>query len=186
MNCNIIYYISKFVNFEEYKQLSLINNEIRKKLLFNIPNYIKKEFAINELLNEGYPLKLLELFNPIKLYNITLIKNKINSGATEYIDYINSSFFKKYPIIRGNDRMNRPYISFYYNNHVTTLFQRYTNDKIRWVTGGGNPFNNSVCSFDFDNLYYQESDTIKILSELLNKDFYIQNNIKYELNKIIK
>ena len=182
MNYNIIFCISQFVKFNEYRKLSLLNKEIRNKLLSKIPYYIKLEFAINELLLDKYPIKLLTIFNPIKLYKVPIIYKKIYRGNTNYIDYIDSSYFKKYSIIRGIDEINRSYISFYYNNKVTTLFQRYNDDISRWVTGGGSPFGNNVCVFDFDDLNYKESDTIIILSNLLNYGLYIHENIKYELN----
>lgn len=187
MNSNIIYCISKFVNFKEYRKLSLLNKENRKKLitLKNIPIYIKKEFAIEQLLEEKYPIKLLQIFNPIKLYNIPIIKIKIYPGSTCYIDYLNSTYFKTYPIIRGIDKLNRLYISFYYNNKVTTLFQRYSDDKIRWVTGGCNPFDTSVCIFDFDDKYKEPDKTIKILSELLNNNVSNFENKIFKLNEIL-
>lgn len=186
MNSHVVYNISKFVNLYEYIQLSLIKSDIRKILYLkqNIPYHIKLEFIMNELVRNKFPKKLLEIFNPIKLYKVPIIKNKIYPGTTSYIDYINPSYFKIYPIIRGVDKINRLYISFYYNNKVTTIFQRYSDDNIRWVTGGCNPIDTSVHVFDFDNAYYEESPTIKILSELLNNDFCIYENIKYELNKI--
>jgi hypothetical protein len=186
MNINIIYCISRFVNFNEYRELSLLNKESRKLLYFNedIPHNIKYEFAINQLLKEKYPIKLLQIFNPIKLYNVPFMKNKIYPGSTSYIDYLNLTYFVNNPIIRGLDKLNRLYISFYYNDKVTTLFQRYSDENIRWVTGGCNPFDSSVCVFDFDEKYYKESDTIRILSELLNNKISNFDNKIYKLNQV--
>lgn len=183
MNNNLILCISKFINFTEYKHLSLINREINKLLLYKIPYNIKLEYVHKEL--SFFPEKLLKIFNPIKLYKIPIIEKKIYSGCTHYIDYIDHTFFKKYSIIRGIDELNRPYISFYYNNIVTTLFQRYSDDKIRWVTAGKNPFGNNVCVFDFDNVHYKENEVIIILADLINNGFSNFDNIEYRLNKVI-
>jgi hypothetical protein len=181
---DIIIYISKFINYKEYEKLSRLNNYINQKLLIKIPRYIKLQ-CIFEKLNI-YPQKLLDIFDPFKLYKVPNIKIKIYSGNTEYIDYINSSFFSTYPIIKGIDELNRPYISFYYNNKITTLFQRYTYDKIRWVTGGCSPTGNFVSVIDFDEkLECSDNETIIILSNLLNNNICTYDNITYKLNEII-
>jgi len=168
MNNDIILYISKFVHLQEYNNLSLINKNILKNLKSNIPMHIKTEFAINELLKGGYPITLMYVFDPIKLYKIPIYPKKIYKGFTDYIDYINPTYFINTFIIRGKDEVNRPFISFYYNNKITTLFQRYTDNSTRWVTGGENDFGNRVFVFDLSNIYYFNDPIIKILSELLN------------------
>ena len=183
MNNNIILYnISKFIIFDEYRNLSLISCDIRKELMSNIPLHIKNEFAIKELIYDGYPLQLLYIFNPIKLYNIPIYPKKIFRGFTDYIDYIDPSYFNNISIIRGKDELNRAYISFYYNNKITTIFQRYTDNKTRWVSGGENTFGNRVFVFDLTNNYYYNDTLIKILSKLLNNKIYIENNKIYKLN----
>lgn len=168
MNNDIIIYISKFVNLQDYINLSLINKNIRINLTSNIPIYIKNEFAINELLLAGYPLTLMYVFDPIKLYKVPIYPIRINRGFTDYIDYITPNYFINTFIIRGRDEVNRPYISFYYNNIITTLFQRYTDNSTRWVTGGENNFGSRVFVFDLSNKYYFDDPIIKILSGLLN------------------
>jgi len=172
-NNNIIIYISKFLNFNEYRNLSLINCNIRKELTLNIPLHIKSEFAIIELIKFGYPLLLLYIFDPIKLYQIPIYPKKIYRGFTDYIDYIDSDYFIKSTIIRGKDEVNRPFISFYYNNKITTLFQRYTDNNMRWVTGGENNFSNRVFVLDLNNLNYLNDPIIIILSNLLNNLNYL-------------
>ena len=185
MDNDIIIYISQFINYKEYEKLSKLNNYINKKLLMKIPRHIKLQFILEKL--NIYPKEMLNMFDPIKLYKVPTIKCKIYSGNTEYIDYINSSFFPIYPIIRGIDELNRPYISFHYNNKITTLFQRYTHDKIRWVTGGSSPTGNFVSVIDFDEKnQYSDNETIIILSNLLNNNICTYDNIIYKLNEIIK
>jgi hypothetical protein len=182
MNNDIILYISKFLNLQEYNNLSLINKNTLKNLKSNIPTHIKTEFAINELLKAGYPRTLMYVFDPIKLYKTPIYPNKIYRGFTDYIDYINPEYFINTSIIRGRDEVNRPFISFYYNNIITTLFQRYTDNSTRWVTGGQNNFNNRVFVFDLSNMYYFDDPIIIILSELLKNNLYIHDNIIYKLN----
>ena len=166
---DIIIIISKYVLFNEYKNISQTNKKYNKFLLNNIPIYIKKEYAINNL-NE-YPIKLLELFNPIKLYN-TPICNIKKIGHGDYIDFLNITNFKNTNIIRGIDKYKRPFISFLYNqekNIITTLFQRYTEDKYRWVSGGRTPLYGNTIVVDFDN-YYKETDDINILINFFNNN----------------
>jgi len=184
MILNLILCISNYVNLNEYEALSLLNSEVRKKLILKIPFYIKLEFIINELKKDLIPCKLISLINPLNLYKVPKLSNKIYCGNTQYIDFINKSYFKKKSIIRGYDILNRPFISFHYNNKITTIFQRYCDDNTRWVTGGENPLSNSVSTsiFDFDDLYFKMSDTLLILMGLLNNGFYIHENIKYKLN----
>lgn len=164
----MIYLISLYTNFNEYKNLSLLNKKINKLLLKNIPYYIKKEFAINNL--SEYPDKLLELINPIKLYKIPIFKI-INYYNIDYIDFLKKDNFNNKLFIRGIDKYNRPFISFYFKEEkkVTTLFQRYTNDKYRWVSGGSLPFESGTIVIDFDN-YYKEDENIKFFIDYFNNN----------------
>ena len=169
MNNDIIFYnISKFLCFNEYKNVSLINFNIRKNLICNIPYHIKIEYSSKKLIKDGYPLNLLKVLNPIKLYKVPIYPQKIFRGCTDYIDYIDSTYFINTFIIRGKDELNRPYISFHYNNKVTTLFQRYSNNKYKWVSGGENDYMNNIFLYDFLNNYLKNDPLIIKLIELLN------------------
>uniref|UniRef100_A0A6C0ECJ1 Uncharacterized protein n=1 Tax=viral metagenome TaxID=1070528 RepID=A0A6C0ECJ1_9ZZZZ len=166
---NLIIIISQFVLFDEYKNLFQTNKILSKILFKNRSQAIKKEYAIRNL--KHYPKKLLELFNPIKLYNTPVyVINKYGWG--DYIDFINISNFNNVNIIRGIDKWKRPFISFLYdkqNRIVTTIFQRYTEDKYRWVSGGPTPLGKNTIVIDFDE-HYRETDEIKILIDFFNNN----------------
>jgi len=155
----IIIVISKYTIFNEYKNISQINKIINKSLLNDIPYHIKKEYAIKNL--KEFPYKLLELFDPIKLYKTPVYKI-INQDDRDYIDYIKiSNFNENNNFIRGIDKYNRPFISFLFDKQtkkVGTLFQRYTFDKYRWVTGGSTPFGGYTIIYDFDNFYKETAE----------------------------
>lgn len=122
------------------------------------------------------------------MYKIPKISNIHECGFTGYIDNIPSSYFENSAIIRDIASGNRPYISFSYNDKITTLFQRYTDDKL-WVSCCDQPINYGVCIINYreynkNNLENTSSITLKILSDLLNYGYSIYEDIKYELNTI--
>lgn len=169
INNDIIILISKFCKFEEYKNISVCNKMLFNQLMKNIPFHIKKEFAIKNL--SEYPDKLLELFDPIKLYKTPIIKIK-KYGWGDYIDFLNISNFNNNIFLRGTDKHKRPFISFLIdkkNNIVTTLFQRYSEDKYRWVSGGPTPLGKMTIVVDFDQ-YYKETENIKYIIDFFNNN----------------
>jgi len=164
---DIILLLLNYVKFNEYKEISQINKDIYKKTRYNIPYRIKKEYAIKNL--SGYPNKLFDIFDPIKLFKLNNIYIK-NGFIGDYIDFLDKSHFKNNNLIRGNDLYNRYFISFKYEYenqfYVTTLFQRYSNDIYRWVSGGKSPFGYTII-IDFDE-YFIENDAIKFYINLFN------------------
>jgi hypothetical protein len=167
MNDNVILILSKFLQFQEYESLCITNKSNNLILFNNIPLYIKKEYAISNL--KEYPIKLLELFDPIKLFKTPIYKIK-KYGWGDYIDFLNVSNFNNTNFIRGIDKYDRAFISILFskeNKIITTLFQRYTGDKYRWVSGGNTPHSTIVVDFD---RYYKESNDIKFLIDFFNKN----------------
>jgi hypothetical protein len=164
---NSIFVISKFILLDEYINLFQTNKLISKILFNNTPYHIKHEYALKHL--KEYPPKMLELLNPIKLYKIPIfIINKYGWG--DYIDYINIEYFNTSKIIRGIDKYNRPFISFLIDenrNIITTLFQRYTDDKYRWVSGGRTPLEMGTMVINFDE-HYKETEELKIIIDFFN------------------
>jgi hypothetical protein len=66
------------------------------------------------------------------------------NGSTDYIDFLQPKDLTA-PIMRGIDCFRRPFITFRYmvsdgrnsdNMEVETIFQRYTDDKLCWTSGG--------------------------------------------------
>jgi hypothetical protein len=169
LNNDIIIYISNYLLFNEYRNISFVNKIINKTLTNNIPLYIKIEFACNNL--KKYPDKLLELFNPIKLYKTPIYKIK-NHGCSDYIDFINITNFDNNNFIRGIDKYNRPFISFLFdktNTLVITLFQRYSDNKYRWVSGGPTPLGKCTIVIDFDH-NYEETEEIRHIIDYFNNN----------------
>ena len=83
---------------------------------------------------------------------------------------------------------NRAFISFYYNDKLITLFQKYTYEDL-WITCGDQPIDYGVYVIDYKKynkniLEDTSSITLKILSDLLNFEYSIYKDIRYELNSI--
>jgi len=163
---DLIILISKYLLFNEYKNISFLNNYINKSLFFNIPLYIKLEYLNNNL--EEYPSELIKILNPFKLYKIPKIKIK-RYFIGDYIDFLDKSYFINSNIVRGIDKYNRPFISILYNKEkslITTLFQRYTDDKYRWVTGGPNICNGMTIIINFDLINSNNDDAFILLNQI--------------------
>lgn len=163
---DFIILISKYVLFNEYKNISYLNKYINTQLFLNIPLHIKLEYLNNNL--KEYPVELIKILNPFKLYKIPKIKIK-RYYIGDYIDFLDISYFKNSNIVRGIDKYNRPFISILYNKEkslITTLFQRYTDDKYRWVTGGPNIFNGMTVIINFDLINSNNEEAFILLNQI--------------------
>lgn len=168
----LYYNISFYLDLESYIKLYSTSKELNI-LLKNIPYYIQKEYCLKKL--KMFPEQLLELFDPVKLYKIPIVDLKNRVGFTHYIDFITYEYFNNTNIIRGIDCYNRPFISFYYKisksdqitENVITLFQRYSDDKYSWTTGG-----DEIPNYPIDRIYFENENEInnkkKIFTNLFN------------------
>jgi len=165
LNNDLIILVSHYINLDEYKSLSCLNKYINNSLIKNVPDYIKLEYIITKL--KEYPIELLNYLNPIKIYKLPFIKIK-KFFYGDYIDFLDKTYFKTTNVIRGIDKFNRPFISLLYNKEeslVTTLFQRYSDNKFRWVTGGPNHFGGATIVFDTDYIDKNEK-AILLLNQI--------------------
>lgn len=83
--------ISKYINYIDYWALYKTNSDNYNNLISNYDkfklDYIKNKLSI-------YPLILINLLDPIKLYNIKTINIGNRCGFTDYIDFLRKKIFK--------------------------------------------------------------------------------------------
>lgn len=191
--------ISKYINYIDYWALYKTNSDNYNNLISNYDkfklDYIKNKLSI-------YPLILINLLDPIKLYNIKTINIGNRCGFTDYIDFLRKKDFQNTNLIKGIDMYNRPFISILYNivslnnkteklyPRVLTIFQRYSDCKYRYVYGGDHiPGTSSVLLILDDTIF--TDDIFLIFIELINNkkveytytDIY-NLSIKVKLNLI--
>ena len=154
LNNNIILLLLNYLKLDNIIYLYSINKYLYNIIIFNIPKDIKINYCKNKL--NMYPDKLLEYFDPIKLYKIKNIDIKDETGFTDYIDFITEYDFGQEKIIKGIDIYKRPFIAFkcFFENKINCiiLFQRFSNYALKWVSA------NDYCIFNqCTTLYMDES-----------------------------
>jgi hypothetical protein len=177
--------------------INILPSEIIKSLLdysniFDIINFTStssycnkfKDYKKKDICRAKYNKSLIKLhFSPIIVELMGGIKQMLHfpelkwknrfMGSTSYIDGINNEDMSV-PIMFGIDNVyRRPFISFKVNycnkkTSVTTIFQRYSNNKHAWTHG-----TNSI-SFITESCHFMINGNIK--------HDYLENNIRNLIN----
>ena len=166
---------------ENLKNKSRFKNKIhnaKKKM-----EYIRMYFCPEIIVLMGGKKNML-------LFPILKLKDRF-IGSTDYIDNIHPKHLSS-PIMIGKDRYHRPFISIRtidHNKHrfVTTLFQRYTNDKKTWTHGS---YRSSIITesghFMTCGIVRHELLAINIYNLLNNRGYLMQYsyNDPYDIEKV--
>ena len=185
------------LNIASYFELIELYNFKNSSSLLN-KKFIKKfneKFVINRnLIKKNYSKLLISLFggeNIMAFFPTLKWKDKY-CGSTGYIDRISCKNVN-YPIMIGIDDADRSFITIYTHNkdsefgkdNVTTIFQRYTNDKYTWThgTSGYSFISESQYIISRNNLQHQLiRDNLKNL--ITKKNYVTMNGYKknYEID----
>jgi len=110
-------------------------------------------------------------------------------GWTDYIDFLSSQDLTA-PVMRGIDSYNRPFIALRYivrnedpaknRTCVETLFQRYTDDPIKWVKGTGSNGDQISMTEALITCRADKDMVLKRLRDLLNHKPITPHNRDYD------
>ena len=181
-------------NLDVYDIISLLSiSKEQQNLKTFFEKEIKKVKEKKEMIRIFFSPKIIELMGGMRnmlLFPILEWNNKY-LGETGYIDGITPEDLSS--IMIGKDKKyHRPFVTIRTidqnkRKNITTLFQRYTNDKKTWSHGNyGNGFITESGHFMNRGIIKHELLAINICNLLNNRGYIMQNSYTdpYEIDKI--
>jgi len=190
---DVIQIIPNHLNVFDIISLSSVSKEQQNLKTF-FEKEIKKVKEKKEMIRMFFSPKIIELMGGMRnmlSFPILEWKNKY-LGATGYINGITPEDLSSSVMVGKDKRYHRPFVTIRTIDqnkriNITTLFQRYTNDKNTWSHGKYNiSFVSESCHFMTHGIIRHELLAMNICNLLNNRGYLMQHSYTspYDIEKV--